>query len=143
LAYDYKKTAGALAEFDSANIRTILFQGMYSPMGWPKLAEDLKKKYDFLVSNKQTSTKRSTSPLSPRRQYIPTGNVDVQTRQSAPANPDPAPDYSIQAITCADAVDPRNTTTQMVFDEMVRVTRDLGQAGVLLDFTATIGRSAP
>ncbi|KAG8701909.1 hypothetical protein FRC09_005064, partial [Ceratobasidium sp. 395] len=125
LAYDYKKTAGALAEFDSADVRAILFQGMYTPTGWTKLAEELKAKYDFLASNMRSSTKRSTH--NHKRRRTPPGSVEVQARQNTQANPDPPPVYSIQAITCADAVDAGNVTTQMVFDEMVRVTREASQ----------------
>ncbi|KAG8744376.1 hypothetical protein FRC10_010263 [Ceratobasidium sp. 414] len=129
LAYDYKKAAGATAQFGSAQLRSLLFQGMYQPTGWPKLATTLMTYWDFLSQN-SAATKRSL-PLphteNVERGFIPTRNVDVQARQDPQANSDPAPVYSIQAITCADAVDAGNTTTQMVFDEMVRVTRDVSQ----------------
>ncbi|QRV92027.1 Abhydrolase domain-containing protein [Ceratobasidium sp. AG-Ba] len=107
-AYDYKKAAGASAQFGSAQMRSVLFQGMYSPTKWPKLAEDILAYWNFLTNN-GTTTKRSL-PLPEKRQTT-----------------DKAPVYSIQAITCADAMDAGNTTTKDVFDELVRVTRDVSQ----------------
>ncbi|KAG9092827.1 hypothetical protein FS749_015411 [Ceratobasidium sp. UAMH 11750] len=121
MAYDYKKAAGVTAQFGSAQLRSLLFSGMYQPTGWPKLAETLKTYWDFLQGS--SASKRSL-PLPPIDHLKRAGNV---ARQTPEANSDPAPVYSIQAITCADAMDPGNVTSQMVFDEMVRVTREVSQ----------------
>ncbi|KAG8702411.1 hypothetical protein FRC09_004743 [Ceratobasidium sp. 395] len=126
LAYDYKKAAGANAQFGSFDIRVQVFQGMYGPATWRQLAVDLKTRWDHLVTfMSNTSTKRSNQTPEPAQRSTSARNVDVQTRQTTPGNPDPPPDYAFQAITCADAVDPGDVTTKMVFDELVRVTREV------------------
>ncbi|QRV77215.1 Abhydrolase domain-containing protein [Ceratobasidium sp. AG-Ba] len=104
LAYDYKKSNGTSAEFG------ILFQGMYSPAQWPEVARTILTARNFLTSN-GTLTKRSLS-LPEKRQTNATEKASAYGRQS---------------ITCADAIDAGNTTTRDVFDEMVRVTRDVSQ----------------
>ncbi|QRW06145.1 Abhydrolase domain-containing protein [Ceratobasidium sp. AG-Ba] len=115
LAYDYKKSNGTSAEFGSATIRRILFQGMYSPAQWPEVARTILTARNFLTSN-GTLTKRSLS-LPEKRQTNATEKASAYGRQS---------------ITCADAIDAGNTTTRDVFDEMVRVTRDVSQCLDLL-----------
>ncbi|KAG8698244.1 hypothetical protein FRC09_007334 [Ceratobasidium sp. 395] len=126
LAYDYKKAAGANAQFGSFDIRVELFQGMYGPATWRQLAEDLRTRWDHLVTiMNNTPTRRYDPVFKLTRRIIPARNVDVQVRQTTPGNPDPPPDYAFQAITCADAVDPGDVTTKMVFDELVRVAREV------------------
>jgi hypothetical protein len=92
---------------------------MYSPKGWPKLATDLKDVQDSLATyySGTSSTKRSLK--LPETREI--------KRQATTNDTDPAPTYAIQAITCADSVDAGDTTTKMVFDELVRVTKDVSQ----------------
>lgn len=90
----------------------LLFLGMYDPKLWPTIAGYVKRYADILAQNSSNSTKRSLPPLLEK----------CQSNSS-----DPAPDYSLQAITCADAMDAGNTATKDVFDEMVRVTRDVSQ----------------
>ncbi|KAG8790144.1 hypothetical protein FRC12_012673 [Ceratobasidium sp. 428] len=128
LAYDYKKAVGPSAKYGSSSIRDMLFQGMYTPTLWPELAKNLSDIAQFLTTNfsssgnpRNSSTKRSTHvPLLRRESLSP-----LTRRQNPTNDSDPAPDYAFQAVTCADAVDPGNVTTRMVFDELVRVTRDV------------------
>ncbi|QRV92028.1 Abhydrolase domain-containing protein [Ceratobasidium sp. AG-Ba] len=110
LAYDYKKSNGTSAEFGSATIRRLLFKGMYFPAQWPQLAQTILPAWNFLTNN-GTLTKRTLS-LPEKRQTNATEKASV---------------YGLQSITCADAIDAGNTTTRDVFDEMVRVTRDVSQ----------------
>ncbi|KAG8721739.1 hypothetical protein FRC08_010620 [Ceratobasidium sp. 394] len=125
LAYDYKKAVGSSAKLSSAAVRNLLFDGMYSPTEWPKLAAKLLNISEFLTnharSNSNTpSTKRVFDLPMLRRPIFPL------TRRQNPSNTsDPAPDYAFQAVTCSDGVDPGNVTTKMVFDEMVKVTREV------------------
>ncbi|KAJ1307669.1 hypothetical protein OPQ81_001762 [Rhizoctonia solani] len=121
LAYEYKRKLGSSAEFGSANVRSIIYGGMYSPAGWPRLAERLAAIHEFLTNttseSNSTHTKRSLS----------TSLVEILPRQSTTtnntANHDPAPDYAFQGVTCADALDAGNTTTKDVFDFLVHITR--------------------
>ncbi|KAG8736012.1 hypothetical protein FRC10_009885 [Ceratobasidium sp. 414] len=126
LAYDYKKAVGPSAQFGSAAIRNGLFGGMYSPKEWPHLASQILNISQFLMNdtgpnNNSPDTKRSPDlPMLRRHPIFP-----VTRRQNPSNNSDPAPDYALQAVTCADAADPGNVTTKMVFDEMVKVTREV------------------
>ncbi|KAG9122808.1 hypothetical protein FRC07_000644 [Ceratobasidium sp. 392] len=134
LAYDYKKAIGPSAKYGSANLRDMLFNGMYAPTQWPELAKNLSTIHDFIVTNMSpsgnpgnsstpdnSSRKRAINlPVSRRSPLVP-----LTRRQSPTNNSNPAPDYAFQAVTCADAIDAGNVTTQMVFDELVRVTRDV------------------
>ncbi|KAG9124179.1 hypothetical protein FRC07_012564 [Ceratobasidium sp. 392] len=121
MAYDYRKAAGAQASFDSFDVRAQLFQGMYAPSQWKDLAVALKGRYDIIVSAIGSPAKRSTPLSNFDRRHTLIGEFDLRTRQSSEA----PPDYAIQAITCADAVDPGDVTTQMVFDYLVKVTREV------------------
>ncbi|QRV77216.1 Abhydrolase domain-containing protein [Ceratobasidium sp. AG-Ba] len=124
MAYDYKKSAGASAELGSSTIRNIIFQGMYQPKDWPTLAENLLQVWDFLANKTSSSAKRS----------LPFQQDKRDTNSS-----DPESDQAIIAITCADALEAGNTITMDVFDEVIRVTRDVspmfgpswGQAGFM------------
>ncbi|GAB1526823.1 hypothetical protein RhiTH_009995 [Rhizoctonia solani] len=120
-AYDYKRQVGPNATIGSSDIRSMLYQGMYSPTGWPGLANQLAKCVDefrnaSLLSN--STHKRSICvPL-----------VDLVRRQNTnngTSEDERAVDYSFQGVTCADAADPGNVTTKDVFDFMVKVSREV------------------
>ncbi|KAG9092623.1 hypothetical protein FRC06_011854 [Ceratobasidium sp. 370] len=119
MAYDYKKAAGVDARFGSAQIRELLlFEGLNTPNRWPKLAKDLMERWEVLHNNStptsQPLRKRLERPLTPIQ------IANVQARQNPQNVSDVAEGYALQAITCADAVDPGNVTTKMVFDELVK-----------------------
>ncbi|KAG9077801.1 hypothetical protein FRC06_008697, partial [Ceratobasidium sp. 370] len=122
-AYDYKEV-GPSAQFGSADVRGILFSGMYWPKEWPQLAAILLNISEFLRNNtgpNNPSTKRSPDfPMLRRHPIAPSTR-----RQNSSNSSDPAPDYAMQAVTCADVADPENVTTKAVFDEMVTVTREV------------------
>jgi hypothetical protein len=95
---------------------------MYQPTNWPKLAEDLAETRTFLdhvALLNSTGTKRSLLPSL----------LDFERRQTNDTSDDddPAPDYTFQGVTCADAVDAGNVTTKDVFDFLVNVTRTVSQ----------------
>ncbi|KAF8699096.1 MEROPS serine peptidase family S33, partial [Rhizoctonia solani] len=121
LAYYYKREVGPSADVGSSQVRSLIYSGMYSPAGWPKLAEDLESIHEFL----QNTTSGSSSTQTKRS--LPTTLLDIVPRQTttatATADIDPPPDYAFQGVTCADAVDAGNTTTKDVFDFLVHVTR--------------------
>lgn len=90
---------------------------MYTPTTWPKLAEDMAE-LAGLLDNLTTTTN------PPTRRFFAESLRPVQKRQTSNVNnTDPAPDYSFQGVTCADAIDAGNTTTKDVFDFLVQVTR--------------------
>ncbi|CAE6461451.1 unnamed protein product [Rhizoctonia solani] len=118
LAYYYKREVGPTAKIGSSAIRSLIYQGMYSPSRWPDLAKQLAQIHEFFADASHGSqTKRS----------LPASLVDVLPRQSTTTNnttnDDPAPDYAFQGVTCADALDAGNTTTKDVFDFLVHITR--------------------
>ncbi|KAG9118282.1 hypothetical protein FRC07_007277 [Ceratobasidium sp. 392] len=124
-AYDYKKAVGAKAEYGSSDIRRLLLSYMYIPKYWSTLAQKLLGISEFLASASNTSPNNTRRILefdmpSPRpflRRH------PLAARQSSSNSSDPAPSYALQAVTCADAIDPGNVTTQILFEELVRVTR--------------------
>ncbi|KAG8711023.1 hypothetical protein FRC09_020817 [Ceratobasidium sp. 395] len=67
-AYEFRKTAGPYAELSSAYVRTVLFNGLYRPTEWPKLAKTLKSMSNFLDSPKSSSERRKRSVRRPRIQ---------------------------------------------------------------------------
>ncbi|KAG9105175.1 hypothetical protein FRC07_009539 [Ceratobasidium sp. 392] len=113
-AYDYRQTVGPTAEVTSSHIRDLLYQGMYTPTGWPQLAQDLYNK--ALIIHNQTATQSRA-----KRSSI----LELSTLESRQS--EAAPDYSFQAVTCADAIDAGNITTKDVFDFLVYVTRNVSQ----------------
>ncbi|QRV81714.1 Abhydrolase domain-containing protein [Ceratobasidium sp. AG-Ba] len=124
-AYDYKKAYGDKAEYGSSYIRQQIFGGMYGPEYWPFLAEKLVHFSEFLAHASATNPNNTKRALDfelarPR----PLRRHPLMPRQASNES-DPAPDYAFQAVTCADAVDAGNVTTQMVFDELVRATRQV------------------
>ncbi|KAG8740786.1 hypothetical protein FRC10_003895 [Ceratobasidium sp. 414] len=125
-AYDYRRAAGPTAEVTNSAIRSLIYQGMYTPTGWPGLAEKLALSAEFL--------KNQSSVKPPTTRSLGSKTSLLQGRQAAnnSQNEDPAPDYAFQAVTCADAADAGNTTTKDVFDFLVHVTRTVSQMCKLL-----------
>ncbi|KDN33735.1 hypothetical protein RSAG8_13166, partial [Rhizoctonia solani AG-8 WAC10335] len=121
-AYDYKRAVGPTAEIGSSAIRSAIFQGMYQPSKWPELANQLaeiNQAFQNVSSTNSTHTKRSL------RAPLPVLDLGRRQSNSNGTNDDPAPDYSFQGVTCADAVDAGNVTTKEVFDLLVTVTREV------------------
>lgn len=92
---------------------------MYAPTRWPRLAQWLKQADDLLAN-------ASSPALHSEKSFGRPGDWTFR-RQPALNETDPAPDYSFQAITCADAVDAGDVTTQIVFESLVTVTREVSQ----------------
>ncbi|KAF8738369.1 MEROPS serine peptidase family S33, partial [Rhizoctonia solani] len=120
-AYDYKRENGPGAEIGSAMVRMAIYRGLYTPSRWPAMAEE---------GAKYVEAFRNLSLLSnsPHKRSLLEPLLDIvrrQTSNNGTSNNDPAPDYSFQGVTCADAVDAGNTTTRDVFDFLVKVTREV------------------
>ncbi|KDQ21467.1 hypothetical protein BOTBODRAFT_25909 [Botryobasidium botryosum FD-172 SS1] len=113
-AYDYKKRGG---DISSASIRDRIMGDMYNPTNWPDLATALLDMYDQIKAGK--------SPAAPLVRPKLRRQSNTNSTSDPDSHPEAAPDYSFQAITCADALDSGNTTTKDVFDEIVRVTREV------------------
>ncbi|KDQ17322.1 hypothetical protein BOTBODRAFT_30140 [Botryobasidium botryosum FD-172 SS1] len=109
-AYDYKKRGG---DIGSASIRSRIMDDMENPTQWPELAKALFDMYNQI----KTGEAHLTPLVRPRLHHRGDNN--------STSDSDEAPDYSFQAITCADALDSGNATTRDVFDEIVRVTREV------------------
>ncbi|QRW06103.1 hypothetical protein RhiLY_05102 [Ceratobasidium sp. AG-Ba] len=125
MAYDYKKTQGANGAFGSALVRSLLRKAMYEPTTWPAAAQSLPSVPELMKdglnsSSPNASMKRSFEmgmSLLPRALF---------PRQQNPSNSsDPAMSYAEPAIVCGDSVDAANVTTKMVFDDIVRVLKEV------------------
>ncbi|KAG9122809.1 hypothetical protein FRC07_000645 [Ceratobasidium sp. 392] len=120
LAYNYKKKFGSNAEISFADLREFMHQGMYTPTRWPSLATQLHDVRADLVKVMNNPQKRSFDLRS-----LP----EITKRQTNDSNPDksdpPSGNVITRSITCADAVDPGNTTTRMVFDWTIKVAREV------------------
>lgn len=104
---------------------------MYGPRSWDLLAQ-------WLVAKSQLINSSSPNPVQTRAVQDLEERLTVMLAQSGPDirrtgmifsrddADDTPPDYSFQAITCSDAPD-ANYTTKDVFDELVRVTREVSQ----------------
>ncbi|KAF8335935.1 TAP-like protein-domain-containing protein [Cantharellus anzutake] len=143
-AYDYYKGGGT--EASSALIRNMLFQAMYNPTGWPKLASDLYSLGQLLFQNGGRGSKRglpssdllgleTNSWLSPPG-FGPLGLRKKKTNPVARRHLDrlgkrdsgvSTYDYASQAITCADAVDAGNVTTSDVFGEILLASQNVSE----------------
>lgn len=88
---------------------------MYQPTGWPQLAEQLVELAGALDN--------ATTTAAPTKRSISKYFGPVQKRQSSNNITDLAPNYAFQGVTCADAIDAGNVTTQDVFDFLVHITR--------------------
>ncbi|KAH7344213.1 Alpha/Beta hydrolase protein [Rhizoctonia solani] len=122
-AYDYKRAVGRSAEIGSSDVRSAIFQGMYQPTQWPELAKKGAEIIQFLHNASSTNSTHA-------KRSLPAPLLDIRRRQTGTngtTNDDPAPDYSFQGVTCADAADPGNVTTKDVFDYLVKVTREVSQ----------------
>ncbi|CAE6457439.1 unnamed protein product [Rhizoctonia solani] len=116
-AYYYKRKVGRKAKYSSAKIRSMIYKGMYTPSAWSQLAQNLAGAHEFLEKAIGAQTTRS----------LPASSNDAlplqSTTDSISTNDLLAPDYAFHGVTCADAVDPGNTTTQDVFHFLEHVTR--------------------
>ncbi|QRV91985.1 Abhydrolase domain-containing protein [Ceratobasidium sp. AG-Ba] len=108
IAYDYRKSHGLSLVLSSAIVHFDLLKKMYFP------------------TNNNTSSVGSISKAKRATEWdtalLP--RTPVFRRQKS-SNSDPASSYAFQGITCADSVDAGNVTTKVVFDNILRVTRDV------------------
>lgn len=100
---------------------------MYRPKQWASLARQLAG-FAATLNNSEadaTSIQNIRSRIESSLEYTPLLN----RRQDSTNTSDPTTDYANQAITCADAVDPGNTTTRDGFDAVVDITRRVTKIG--------------
>lgn len=109
LAHDYAKSSGN-DNFKSVILVGAIHQALYQPSGWAAFAAG-----DFLQFY-QAFIQASGSTLSLASRSLP--ELKRQSSQNFQ-------DYTFQAITCGDSIDQDNVTTQAVFDELVRVVREV------------------
>ncbi|CAE6414083.1 unnamed protein product [Rhizoctonia solani] len=115
LAYDNTKATGG-AIITSGQLRALLWAGMYHPREWPVLAQNLAQ-----ISAALSNSTNSTGALKARSLSHNNHPLSLMRRDNANSS-DPATDYAYQAITCADAVDPGNSTTKQGFETLVDLT---------------------
>ncbi|KAG8717826.1 hypothetical protein FRC08_006555 [Ceratobasidium sp. 394] len=122
-AYDFRKSVGPDADLNSAQVRRTLYGGLYTPTRWPDLAKELKGMSKFLDNPKSSRPPKKRSFMHPRtwdRHSNGQNNNGNSTDDEGNENDDPpSTDYAFQAIACADAADPGNITTKVVFDSIV------------------------
>jgi hypothetical protein len=95
--------------------------GMYFPKRWPELAKSGAEFIQFFSNASLPSNSTHKRSLA-----TPLFNIDRrQTANNGTTNDDPAPDYSFQGVTCADAADAGGVATKDVFDFLVKVTREV------------------
>ncbi|GAB1525262.1 hypothetical protein RhiTH_008420 [Rhizoctonia solani] len=125
-AYDYKRENGPNAQVGSAMIRMAIYRGLYTPSRWPAMAEEGAKYVEaFRNLSLLSNSPHKRSLLEPLLDIVRRQTSNNGTSNNGTSNNDPAPDYSFQGVTCADAVDAGNTTTRDVFDFLVKVTREV------------------
>ncbi|QRV78194.1 Abhydrolase domain-containing protein [Ceratobasidium sp. AG-Ba] len=126
-AYDYRKSVGPAAQLNSADVRHLLYNGLYIPARWPNLARDLKNMSNYLDNPQTSRPPKKRSPARPRTRVhwghanneSPRSEVSDDRSNANQNNDPPRNDYTFQSITCADAADPANVTTKAVFDSLV------------------------
>lgn len=153
MAYDAHKAG---LNVTSADLRGKLHQAMYQPRVWGTAAKLIQTKEDFITQHSNANSDKQRRAAHNHGQAMEDleaelaaqlhtdgpksgsygarngffGRIPVKKDgdddDSNSSNDDPPPDYSFQAITCADAPD-ANYTTKDVFDELVRVTREVSQ----------------
>ena len=142
-AYDYYKAGG---EISSANVRNLIFQAMYTPTTWPDLATQLYEVADEIYNGgNSTNMKRGLGgflgpelgstffpeldigPLGLRKMKKPSVKRRNGKTWSKRETNQLTYDYAFQAITCADSLDPGNTTTYDVFAEILGASQNVSE----------------
>ena len=112
IAHDYAKSSGD-GRYKSVDLVSTIHDTLYDPDQWSTFASN--DFYNFYQEVMQVSGSNLT--LATRSEWVP----PVLERQ-----PDQDwQDYTFQAIVCGDSIDENNITTQAVFDELVRVVKDV------------------
>lgn len=112
LAHDYARASGN-ENFKGVYLVGQIHQILYQPGEWADFATNtFLPYYEELVQ-----ASGSDLTLATRSLWTPPG-LKRQSNQDFP-------DYTFQAITCGDSIDQDNITTQAVFDELVRVVKDV------------------
>lgn len=116
-------------------IIAVLYNGLYAPKDWPQLAEKLNNFSANLDFTKPFERRSTIGPKYPiRRQNRQNNNRNDNGNNRSDENEDgnnggnfnndpPRTNYNFQAVACADAADPGNITTKMVFDSLVDSSR--------------------
>ena len=91
----------------------LLYQTLYQPETWANFSGKIYEYYQDVVqasgSNLTLTTRSAQAPPELKRQSSGQDWVD----------------YTFQAITCGDSIDESNITTRAVFDELIRVVKDV------------------
>ncbi|KAF9648255.1 hypothetical protein BDM02DRAFT_3115743 [Thelephora ganbajun] len=112
LAHDYARSSGD-DNFRSVHLVSAIHQALYNPSQWASFASgQFLQFYQELVkasgSNLTLATRSTWAPPELKRQ----SGQDW-------------PDYTFHAISCGDSIDESNITSQAVFDELIRVVKDV------------------
>ena len=105
--------------YSALDVRSTIFSAMYAPKQWADFANgDLLQLWSSYASPDILDTKRKRDLA--RRDDTGLVSHPVWRRQY-----NDAPSQALEAITCGDAPDLKDVTTSSVFDEILRVTRDV------------------
>ena len=111
-AHDYAKSSGN-TKYESVNLVGDIHNNLYTPNTWADFASG--DFYDFYQQIVQLTG--TDIPLATRSTWTP-----PELRRESGQN---WPDYTFQAISCGDSIDESNITTRAVFDELIRVVKDV------------------
>ncbi|CAE6485194.1 unnamed protein product [Rhizoctonia solani] len=123
VAYDYRRANGPSAVLSSVSIRSIIFQGLYTPQNWPDLAQNLKKAAVSLSNHASFNATKYKRWLSTPANIV--GNQHNPRNQPPAITTDENHMYASEAITCGDSQDARRVTTKEVFDHIIKITREV------------------
>ena len=112
IAHDYARSSGK-AGYKSVNLVAEIHETLYNPSQWATFASGVF--YNFYQEVVQATG--SNLSLATRSVWTPS----EFKRQSGQY----WPDYTFHAISCGDSIDESNITTQVVFDEFIRVVKDV------------------
>lgn len=124
LAYDHTKASGG-AIITSGKLRAFIWATLYHPKEWPALAQTLAQLYTALEASSSGSTSTTSTTSLHSRALSNVAHLSPLLHRATKVNEsDPAIDYAYQAITCADAIDTKNTMTKDGFDMVVNTTQN-------------------
>jgi len=111
-AHDYARSSGD-DKYRSVNLVNQIHHNLYTPSTWATFASgDFYSFYQGLVQATGTDI-----PLATRSLWTPP-ELKRQSGQDWP-------DYTFQAISCGDSIDESDITSRAVFDELIRVVKDV------------------
>lgn len=113
LAYDYTYASGDF-DYTARSLRSAIHQMLYRPSSWSSFAtESFYPFYQGLISTSQSNFQLASRSL-PKMPMFGRANSE-----------DEGSDDTFVSISCGDSIDQESVTSQEVFDELLRVVREV------------------